>query len=136
MEWHGYPQHPDAAEHRPWWRLTEFRGVPYGPRWGAERTDGRRVLGATSDLISTLDRIDREHPLPCPPLRCQQVWVAPERDGAGGGHRTIVSVDPDGAVYTVGYSGVKRHAAGEWPRPGNVLVAGPGAPWADTREEP
>lgn len=132
---YGYPQHPDAHPERPWWRKL-YREVPgRAPEHFAWARTDRRVVSRTEveqAIIDILAALDREYPLPPPPPLCQQVWVEPRRGGAGGGHRAIVGVDPCGAVYTVGYAGVQRHAPGCWPPPGAVLVYGPGAPWAPT----
>lgn len=159
--WHGYPQHPDAHPERPWWRrdrsamvrsdgvaLTSIHDRNYAETFGhpfderGMREDGESYADATA-------RIDREHPLPAPPPMCGQVWV-----WLSGFAATVQAVDPTGMSAPRGMSdgpGVVwpctipapvQHGpylgawtpAALWPPPGAVLVAGPGAPWADTSE--
>lgn len=119
-KWHGYEQHEDAVEARPWWRLSS-RGLC--------RADGVKPFSAASDwkpegyqdwwgwdgreaLDTVMARIDREHPLPMPPRKCGQVWV-----------------HADGTEEMITIAGPHNRR----PPPGAVLVAGPGSPWADTR---
>lgn len=64
---------------RPWWRGPDLRFVGSQP-WFSNggvwvRVDGRQVLQADEIAL-----IDRESPLPAPPLRAGQVWLLESRN--------------------------------------------------------
>jgi hypothetical protein len=151
MDWHGYPQHPDAHPERPWWRLHKSTPWVRSDDWTvARRSDPESVLpgavsrswtpagepGPSAPTEELLALIDRMHPLPVPEPRCLQVWVLPST----GYSFTITGVAPlgDGLWHVVnGFDGRQGlvsigslPAEERWPPPSAVLVAGPGAPWA------
>ena len=126
----------DGESERPWWRRVED-GWTRRDGWTLNGNVGepptafaREVLGpwytTTADVVAKLDAFDREHPLPAPEPACGQVWVWP-----GGAERMIVAID-EWPVW--GGRGVSWGGHRECPPPGAVTVAGPGSPWANTRE--
>jgi hypothetical protein len=152
MDWHGYPQHPDAHPERPWWRLHKSTPWVRSDDWTvARRSDPESVLpgavsrswtpagepGPSAPTEELLALIDRMHPLPVPEPRCGQVWVLV----AGDVHDEALVVQvirhsglPYEVVFGDGETQRLRRQDGEvnpkaWP-PLGVLVAGPGAPWA------
>lgn len=160
--WHGYPQADGAHPERPWWRkagrawertdghavtpidrvLLEDHGRPFSAEHKAP--DGRPVaLHGVANTVEALARVDAALPLPVPLRLVGQVWVqvhATHRAVSASVHRAVVVVDPQGAVRWSNdpggtYDGAAYYARDfEWPPLGAVLVAGPGAPWMDTRE--
>ena len=130
--WHGYPQHPDAHPERPWWRLVE-RGFR---REAWTRLDGLTHDCWGQDTSEHLGRLDAAHPLPAPEPRCGQVWVVPERKPGRGPWAMMVGgawrLDGE-RHYRWAWMPVGAETS-EWPPPGAVLVAGPGAPWAPIGE--
>lgn len=158
--YYGYDQHPDAMEGRPWWRRAASgyrRSDGRAARQQVVEHDvvekkGRAVIlyGARTrhrsneEVLEEVARIDREHPLPAPEPKCLQTWITPSGD-----HHVAVGVKDGKAVFLAAVAGEQFEVVGhgalpvwpvyvfvaeEWPPPGAVLVAGPGAPWADTRE--
>lgn len=142
--WHGYPQAPGAHPERPWW-VRGTRSDGWAIRWGLPGNRGwfaQDPKGRGHDLPGTFDEamaaIEREHPLPCPEPRCGQVWVWPEGAVSLMDGETRVTVETHIMVLAVGrrdgwwqWRHANHHSAlTEWPPPGAVLVAGPGAPWA------
>jgi len=155
MDWHGYPQHPDAHPQRPWWRrsgddespwvrsdnatltpVAEYvGGDTYDAGWQSHDGWVLRVpdvwmgrMAAIHTLESgSLATYDAEHPLPPPEPRCGQVWVWVAASAWQGLQMTVSTVTAVGGVHF----GTRRDAwDAPWPPPGAVLVAGPGAPWA------
>jgi hypothetical protein len=144
-----------------WERVDGRRLMPVRPT--ADPTDYRRVVWfvGTSDegrevegtLAEALAAVDAAEPLDAPPPLVGQVWVWPEHD-AGGTEHLVSSVQcwPEGEVWGVQMGGRwqvfgrgadmgEGYRAGDrarmtWPPEGAVLVAGPGAPWAEMREAP
>jgi hypothetical protein len=114
--WHGYPQQAGAHESRPWWRRVDWGNGESG--W--VRTDGFAEIATGSVSAERPECLDREHPLPCPPPLCGQVWVWPERS-----HSTTVLDVTTKCVATLPVD----YPLADWPPAGAVLVAGPGAPW-------
>lgn len=123
MNWHGYPQHPDAHPERPWWHRE-------GLHW-------RRIDGWGSDGGS-IASMDAKMPLPPPEPRCLQVWLNVER----GDQVVVACVDTGGIAWSfspnntnsVGLPSAVALRLDPWPPPGAVLVAGPGSPWAPMGE--
>lgn len=150
MEWHGYSQHPDAHPDFPWWHRTAC--VISGTS-GWERHPDRHFVAdpaeldervhSYEDLVAEttpeLERIDRDHPLPCPPPRCGQVWA---REGMVA--VMVVDESPPWFIGTMLMDTMLMLAGDtrtpqekglcQWPPPGGILVSGPGSPWMDTRE--
>jgi hypothetical protein len=140
-DWHGYPQHPDAHPERPWWRPISSM------RW--RRTDGR--ISRAACVCDELARLDTAHPMPPPEPRCGQVWVTLTgvesmvqmvySNGAGTrtidlpDHHFFWPPDPERPDSCWG-SAPETLTTADWPPPGAVLVAGPGAPWAPMGGDP
>ena len=82
---------------------------------------------------------DATNPPPPPEPRCGQVWVRTLYTGDDGdpnnviGQAFMVTASHAKGVGVGFYNGPKTDGA--WPPAGCALVAGPGAPWADTSEE-
>jgi hypothetical protein len=152
-DWHGYPIAKGAHPARPWWNggpdpyiasIWWFRsdGAPLARMTRAEgerrSVESEHFMRKGETEAAALARIDREHPLPAPPPKVGQVWVT-DSDGAdafGAGSARFFDVE-------LAVVGVRRNPVtgvsilwgdggntSEWPPPGAVLVAGPGAPWA------
>lgn len=113
-----------AVAERPWW-IGAFGS---GPTWA--RTDGAQVTKrmksrsrTRAEMLTAVDAIDDERPLPIPPPMGTQVWAWPNGEqhvvgkvwGAGGG---------------VTFSNGDTLPPGMWPPHNAVLVGGPRAPWA------
>ena len=90
----------DAHPSRPWWRWTTLKqqGGEYAS-YGWLRTDGQQIgvddrnpTSGRNRYPEAVERTDREHPLPRPPLRALQVW-ADER----GCTTTLLTVHGDSA---------------------------------------
>ena len=92
--WHGYPQHPDSWNGRPWWRCLS-KGSPRG-RGVAERSDGKRVREDGGDELTiavAMGDLDISDPLPPPPPLCGQVWLDIVNTGAASmGAATVIAV--------------------------------------------
>jgi membrane-associated protease RseP (regulator of RpoE activity) len=138
--WHGYDQVEDAHPERPWWQ----REPGHEPGEGWRRTDGELLsysLGAWKKFgtVTMLDERDRTDPLPPPDPRCGQVWVWLETAGLHASAQQVLAVraltSSAPRVEFVG-SAIDIFQEKDWPPPGAVLVAGPGAPWAPTEPEP
>lgn len=142
--WHGYEQHPDAHPERPWWRRV-VTAISETPGWerapdsyfiADDDAADPEVLASINDWSAfaaevgpALARIDAEHPLPAPEPRCGQVWTDGEVDNLV---TAVVRSPLRGVAVAFGPQWHDYGAA--WPPSGAVLVAGPGAPWQDTRE--
>jgi hypothetical protein len=160
---HGYPIDDDQHSERPWWRLhpgvTFGSGAPYAVRTDgavaveAYHYDGPSITAAAltdETREAAMARVDREHPLQCPPPRCGQVWVW-EQDGVPAecivygvvnGHALFLA-RPNGSDGIPALNSCLAEALmcsccvleiTQWPMPRAVLVAGPHSPWQDTRE--
>lgn len=151
MNWHGYEQRDDAHPQWPWWRrgtLNEGYGWVRSDgrtqhlRGGEQLTDDekaelRESVAKDGDATSMLIQVhDREHPLPAPEPKCLQVWKIP-----GNPAQVVIIEDAPWFPVTLmtkftafaltGEALLVEHA---WPPPEAVLVAGPGSPWAPTKE--
>ncbi len=122
VDWHGYPQAADAHPLLPWWQ---------GPPW--TRTDGTLADPAIRDLpwdapgvTGALQAADTADPLPVPAALGGQVWLWVDGDYII--HRVMVErvQHPTAERYLLG-----SVALTVWPPAGGLLVAGPGAPWAE-----
>lgn len=140
-----YPRPAKTVAARPWWHIDTgdcashrsiIRRVD-GWMLDSKPTDmaaGRRVWAGTSDgcvkrawfhettdLAVAMAALDREHPLPCPPPRCGQVWHF-----LGNGCTYILTTVSSGGVYGFGVSNEFS-----WPPPNALLLHDPfGHPWA------
>lgn len=151
VEWHGYPQHPDAHPERPWWRAVAASGFtqdvwpcryPFramrsdglaGPEFHAAKHDTAdqpvSPWAARGISVDALVAIDAEHPLPAPPPKCGQVWRWLDADGVPRDASMVIDIEYTEALFASGLrcdGNDPRH----WPPPGAVLVAGPHSPWS------
>ena len=125
--WHGYEQAPGAHPSWPWWVWHEASTprATWGPVLGSwVRTDGMIAAGEKEDAWQEAASLDRDEPLPVPYPKCGQVWVWTNGDGFG-----VIAVVGGKPAFGRYVKGVNDGPA--WPPPGAVLVAGPGAPWAN-----
>jgi len=157
--WHGYEQDDNAHERFPWWASVgsfawercdgrAIRPHPLGwsvtgphdalyPDGGPCRYDFERcAYTGPSQPVDIIEMIDREHPLPPPEPRCGQVWKVPGTPAAMVASERYPWFASWMPAYALVASGLATGTVIEdtWPPPGAVLVAGPGAPWADTSE--
>lgn len=131
--WYGYDQAVNAHPERPWWRsrVTQIvvnakRNIT-APRLEWVHPQGHIVYrGGPEDptVEEDMATVDAMFPLPPPPPMAGQVWVVPSRDGAD---------SPPLKSWVVTDTGQWQ---GMWPPFGQVLVAGPGAPWMNLGKSP
>lgn len=124
QSFHGYPVPADAA---PWGANWRVFSVPTGQPSGVRKWPAFiRGDGAEANSPEEIARIDRESPMPRPPILVGQVWHLPNgwlaiTRPVGG--RPVVTMDrADGSGYFI---------FDELPS-GSDLVWGPFAPWQDT----
>lgn len=130
MNWHGYPQHPDADAARPWWRVTAT-SHPI-------RTDGTIAVVRLGETITqSMQRTDKDSPLPAPPPLCGQVWVWPSYGGCSSMIHEVATNDKSAEQWRAHVGSKSRYVSTNpdivydpWPFRDAVLVAGPGSPWA------
>jgi len=148
--WHGYEQGDNAHPEFPWWTwvaeqsthgtylLSQVGRWLRGDGQKSERVawtyqEGRghetmmRVLADKAE--EEICYIGQESPLPPPEPRCGQVWV----NVTTGASHMITDVK-DGIAWMGSGKLATWPPEDEFSDEVAVLVAGPGAPWADTSE--
>ncbi len=131
--WHGYPLGEGSDRERPWWHRTEFGWRRMDGAYTALPKNWKELGTFTAVVRGLLARVDRDHPLPAPPPRVGQVWLALAGRGCleHSVHGMVTNVRDGGAMYWL--SGMDKGQE-EWPPEGMVLVAGPLSPWAPMGE--
>lgn len=110
------------SEDRPWWRTR-------GPA-GVQRCDGVPA-GQRLDAcaVAAMAQVDRDRPLPKPPLMAGQVWVVLGGDGQWRELTYLGVTTTEQGAFSNGYLNLHANA---------ILVAGPtpwgrDVPWAPTQ---
>ncbi len=122
---HGYPIPDDRHPEHVNWTMKMAMGVfGMGIPSGFVRRDGIRPGARTDDDMA---RIDRESPMPRPPVLVGQVWRLPS-----GTFATVVGF-VNGVIQLLMFTSSDD---GTTLPPGSDLVWGPFAPWEDTGVKP
>lgn len=125
-----YPMPKGGLDFAPWWSYGGSYGTnpktrQFEPGAYYRRKDHVSLWVANTDNAGeVLAAYDRENPLPVPGPACGQVWRLDN------GTEIMVGVYNPEEKHWMGPSGPPWDV---WPPHSAVLIAGPGAPWADTR---